>query len=94
MKIYVIATIIVLLSISSSFADVDTSECDKIKGMLKAGEKIDCLIALKLPSVKNKFKNIDQLKIIDDKIKSLESKKKEFDKKNKTLWEMYKNIKK
>ena len=71
-------------------AQVDTSECDKIKGILKQGEKIDCLLALKGSVFINKDK--PKLKFITDKINSLKTKKQNYDNRNKTLKDMFKNL--
>ena len=93
MKKYLLITIILMLTMNYSFSAVDTSKCDEIKGILKKGEKIDCLIALKLSAIKKQYSSKD-LSIINNKIDTLNARKKKFDEENKTLWNMYKNKKK
>ena len=88
MKNYLLIIPILLFSINA-YSAVDTSECDKIKGFFKQGEKIDCIIALKFKN----SKKIEGFKKVDDKINSIEERKKAFDKKNKTLADVWKNYK-
>ena len=71
-------------------AQVDTSECDKIKGILKQGEKIDCLLALRGATFLGKDKV--KLKFITDKINTLKTKTQNYDNKNKTLKDVFKNL--
>jgi len=91
MKKYLLITIILMLTMNYSFSAVDTGKCDEIKGLLKIGTKIDCLVALKLSAIKNQEPQKD-IKRLNDKIYTLDQKKKKFDKKNKTLKDLYKNI--
>lgn len=88
MKKYLLIIPFLLFS-SNLYSAVDTSECDKIKGFFKQGKKIDCLIALKL----KKAKTPAAIKKIDNKINSYNERKKAFDKKNKTLSDVWKNYK-
>ena len=101
MKKTIYASIITLFVTSYSIAGTHSAECEKITGVLKTGEKIDCMLNLKKlnkdinTSKSNVKKNIT--KILDKntptpKTDSLNTKKKKFDEKNKTLWKMYKNM--
>ena len=54
-------------------------------------QKIDCLTKLRAEAIKQKA--MGPLKKINKELKSYTQKKKDFDKENKTLWEMYKNYK-
>ncbi len=84
-------TLIFLVSflLSPLNAAIDVNKCDNIKQKAK---KIDCLTELKADAIKQKA--MGPLKKINNKITSYTEKKKDFDKENKTLWEMYKNYKK
>ena len=99
MKNFFLATVVFLFASNYSLANTDTAECDKITEKLKIGEKIDCLLAVKMKKMnlgtKTKEK-LNKIAAIDEEIvflKSYKDKKKKFDKNNKTLWMMYKNRK-
>ena len=47
MKKTILAIIITLFITNYSVANIHTSECEKITGVLKTGEKIDCMLNLK-----------------------------------------------
>jgi len=88
MKKYILIFLTIFL-LSPLYAKIDINKCDNIKEKAK---KIDCLTQLKAEAIKQKA--MGPLKKINKKITSYTEKKKEFDKENKTLWEMYKNYKK
>ena len=48
MKNFFLATVVFLFASNYSLANTDTAECDKITEKLKIGEKIDCLLAVKM----------------------------------------------
>ncbi len=58
----------------------------------ETNKKIDCLIAIKAKKTKELIKKDNAA--ISEKLQRIENKKKKFDEKNKTLWDMYKNLKK
>ena len=91
MKNFIIILLTTLFATSYLFSANDTSECDKITNVLKKGEKIDCLIALKKKKLLGKNNKENE---ISKKFKNFENKKKEFDEKNKNLWDVMKNLKK
>ena len=86
-KIITIITLIIL-SFAPAFAAIDANQCDGLKTKAK---KIDCLSALKAKAIKESA--LEPLKKINAKLNSFDSKKKKFDEKNKTLWDMFKNRK-
>ena len=88
MKKYILIFLTIFL-LSPLYAKIDINKCGNIKEKAK---KIDCLTQLKAEAIKQKA--MGPLKKINKKITSYTEKKKEFDKENKTLWEMYKNYKK
>ena len=90
MKKYLLISFTTIFLTNYSVAAIDTSECDKITGKLKMGEKIDCLLAIK----KANLKKPKMLTDINNQLNSLEEKKKNFDEKNPTLMKMFKNMRK
>jgi hypothetical protein len=84
-----LAIFLLIFFVSPVFASINVNKCDNIK---PKGKKIDCLTKLKTDAIKQKA--MGPLKKINKKMESLTEKKKAFDKKNKTLWDMYKNRKK
>ena len=92
MKKFILILITILLATNNLIFADDKSECDKITGTLKKGKKIDCLIAIKAKKTKELIKKDNAA--ISEKLQRIENKKKKFDEKNKTLWDMYKNLKK
>ena len=87
MKKYIIILLFIFL-VSPLYASIDVSKCDNIK---QKAQKIDCLTKLRAEAIKQKA--MGPLKKINKELKSYTQKKKDFDKENKTLWEMYKNYK-
>ena len=55
MKKTILAIIITLFITNYSVANIHTSECEKITGVLKTGEKIDCMLNLTKKMIKKKF---------------------------------------
>tara|TARA_B100001093_G_C26825199_1_gene1013680 strand:- start:1587 stop:1847 length:261 start_codon:yes stop_codon:yes gene_type:complete len=86
MKKYIL--LLLLFFVSPVYASVDVNKCDNVKPY---GKKIDCLTKLKTDALKEKASG--PLKKINKKLENFTEKKKDFDKKNKTLWDMYKNRK-
>ena len=80
--------IILTLLFTPLYGAIDINKCDSIK---QKAQKIDCLTKLRADAIKQKA--MGPLKKINKKMKSYTDKKKDFDKENKTLWQMYKNIK-
>jgi hypothetical protein len=95
MKKTILAIIITLFITNYSVANIHTSECEKITGVLKTGEKIDCMLNLKKKKIdgdkiKKNIKKDLGIDKAEKKLKTLNQKKKKFDEENKTLWRMLK----
>jgi hypothetical protein len=89
MKNIIFIIFLSIFFISNVSSEINEKKCDNIENKSK---KIECLTNLKTDIIKEK--SIKKLEIVNQKIKNFETSKTEFDKKNSSLLDMWKNYRK
>ena len=99
MKKILVLLVVIFMQTHLQADDANVNKCD---ALFEKDKKLECLTDLRVSigkGIKNTSKKIEaerdkKLKAVNKKINNLLSKKKEFDKKNKTLFDMWKNSRK
>tara|TARA_B110000438_G_scaffold168736_1_gene161269 strand:+ start:216 stop:515 length:300 start_codon:yes stop_codon:yes gene_type:complete len=94
--------VLLLITFMQTHLQADDTNVNKCDTLFEKDKKLECLSELKVSigkSLKSTSKKIEaerdkKLKAVNKKINNLYSKKKEFDKKNKTLFDIWKNSRK